>query len=237
MRISKFIAGFVAVSVLALSALTSCGASASTPAQNAEDTAPSYDEPLSPESARAYVKAYLDATCLGEYDRNVPLAGTAEGEGSSFKEDSINAAMDSLSDEQGLNDEVREEFRQALSAAFSSCKYTVGEASEAEDGGYDVKVTIEPLKLLSGANARMEEDLAAMSLEQEITEESENELNNRIFSAMAETIRENAKNPTYDQAQEVTVHYGLLNPENGVYGLSEEDAALLGSYLFSTEMD
>ena len=66
---------------------------------------------------------------------------------------------------------------------------------------------------------------------------SEQELNSRIYSLMAKLIRENLQAPAYEEAREVVVHYGLLDKEKNLYGISEEDGSKLGEVLFSASLE
>ena len=49
--------------------------------------------------------------------------------------------------------------------AFAKSKYTVGDAVPTEDGGYDVTVTIEPLKLYAGAQTKLAERITRDDIE------------------------------------------------------------------------
>jgi hypothetical protein len=54
---------------------------------------------------------------------------------------------------------------------------------------------------------------------------------------MAKLIRENLQEPAYEEAKEVVVHYGLLDKEQNLYGISEDDGSRLGEVLFSTSLE
>ena len=41
----------------------------------------------------------------------------------------------------------------------------------------------------------------------------------------------------YEEAKEVVVHYGLLDKEQNLYGISEDDGSRLGEVLFSTSLE
>ena len=66
---------------------------------------------------------------------------------------------------------------------------------------------------------------------------SEQEVNSRVYSLMAKLIRENLQEPAYEEAKEVVVHYGLLDKEQNLYGISEDDGSKLGEVLFSTSLE
>lgn len=190
------------------------------------------------EDAKNYTKAVLDLMCTGDYDHNVKLADVEEGKELEMRDAMIDDALQSIAGEAGLTDDVTAEFKDVLVEAFAKCKYTIGEAVQTGDGEYDVTVAIEPLKLFSGVQDKLEaqsetlfddvEDPASLSQE---------EFNSRIYSLMAKLIKENLQEPTYEEAKEVVVHYGLLDKEAGLYGISEDDGSKLGEVLFSTSLE
>lgn len=231
-RLTAFLA---AVMILAMSMLTSCGGSAPEAAETAGTQTDDVSSLLTKENARNFVKAVLDITCTGDYDHNVPMTDIEEGTEAQAKEAAISAYMDAALGEKGLSEETQQKFHDALSAAFSSCKYTVGEATATEDGGFDVAVTVEPLKMLKGCEDKIEETLLAANEEGDISTRSEEEVNDAIYAAMAEVIQSNAENPSYDEPVEFTVHYGINDTENNNVGLSDEDSEKLGLYLFSDD--
>ena len=120
-----------------------------------------------------------------------------------------------------------------MRVAFSKAKYTVGEAVPTEDGGYDVTVTIEPLKMYAGATDKLQEKITA----DEIAGLSEEEANNLIYSKVIEIVRENLEEPEYGEPQDIIVHYGIIDEQNNLWGVSEEEGEKLGALLFSADME
>lgn len=186
--------------------------------------------------AQSYVKAVLDMMCLGDYDHSVKLAGIEEGKESEYRDAMIDDAMSGIDED--IRDETRQEFKEALIDAFSKTRYTVGKAEKTEDGGYDVTVTIEPLKLFSGVSEQTEEEMRELFPETEddsaLTEE---ELNNRFYSLMVKQMKEGLKDPVYDQPQEVVVHCAPSDGSDELFSISDEDAAAMGDLLLSTDID
>lgn len=186
--------------------------------------------------AQNYVKAVLDMMCLGEYDHSVKLADIEEGKESDARDAMIDDALGGI--EGNISDEIRQEFKQALIEAFSKTRYTVGKAEKTEDGGYDVTVTIEPLKLFAGLSEQMEEEERELFPETEddsaLTEE---ELNNRFYGLMVKQMKEGLKNPVYGQPQEVVVHCAPSGDSDELFSISDEDAAAMGDLLLSTDID
>ena len=251
----------VAVAMLSVSVLTGCGGSSSGNKKEAEETAavqeeqaeapdaaPAETEPAKEETAaaetpktdaptaedaKAYVKAVLDIMCTGDYDHSVELADIPAGEEAQLRDSTIQSAVAAIASDAGLSEEVQADFTEVMREAFSKAKYTVGDAVPTEDGGYDVTVTIEPLRLYAGATTKLQEKVTA----DDIAGLSEEEANNLIYTKIAEIIRENLEEPEYDEPQDIVVHYGIIDEQNNLWGVSEEEGEKLGEILFSADME
>lgn len=191
-----------------------------------------------PEDAQQYVQAVLDLMCKGDYDHSVKLADVEEGKETETRDALIVEFLNQLGDEQGLTEDVKTKFKDFMIDALGKAKYTVGDATETEDGGYDVAVSIEPLKAFAGISgddfqARLTE--RAMADADKIMAMSEEEMNNYAFSLAIDFLTEGIADPQYAAAEEVTVHYGILDEENNVYGCSEAEGQKVGEKLFSLE--
>ena len=141
-----------------------------------------------------------------------------------------------IGDKENLSDEVVSSFRDLMLAALEKTKYSVGEAVETEDGGYDVTVTIEPLQIFKGINKELEavlEDKVAAESDK-ILAMSEEEQTNYVMEIVLELLSKKVAKPKYDPAEEVVVHYGIIGDKAGVYGCTEAEGEKLGSKLFST---
>lgn len=189
-----------------------------------------------PEDAQAYVKAVLDLMCTGDYDHEVNLADIEEGKETETRDAVVNQMIAEIGSQQNLNDEVKSSFRELMLAALGKAKYTVGEAVETEDGGYDVTVSLEPLQLFTGVS----EELDAV-LEERVAEEadkilamSEDEQTNYVMEILIELLNKKIEDPQYDPAEEVVVHYGPMDGQENVYGCTEAEGEKLGAKLFST---
>lgn len=189
-----------------------------------------------PEDAQNYVQAVLDLLCTGDYDHSVVLYDIEEGKEGELREEVIEEAVKALGD-LGLNEENEQLFKEYISDAFKKAKYTIGDAVATDDeGGYDVTVSIEPLKLFEGLDdaeveAQLEEKLMANI--DKLLAMSESEQNNYAIKLTIELMKEKLENPSYGEPVEVTVHYGLLDEEENAYGCSEEEGQKLGEQLFS----
>ena len=190
-----------------------------------------------PEDAQAYVKAVMDVMCLGDYDHSVNLADIEEGTEGQVREQIIEAGLASFGAEQGVSDEVRADFKETMLNAFTLAKYTVGDAVATDDGGYDVTVTIEPLRMYEGFNDNFESVLTE-KVEANIDavrNMSEEEQFNFVMGVIIEMLNENLKDPKYDDPVDVTVHYGLIDEEQNLYGCSSDEGTKLGEKLFSLD--
>ena len=189
-----------------------------------------------PEEAQAYVKAVLDLMCTGDYDHEVNLADIEEGKESETRDAVVDQMIAEIGSQQNLNDEVKSSFRELMLAAVGKAKYTVGEAVETEDGGYDVTVTLEPLQLFTGISeeldAVLEERVAAEA--DKILAMSEDEQTNYVMEILIELLNKKIEDPQYDDAEDVVVHYGPMEGQENVYGCTEAEGEKLGSKLFST---
>ena len=248
----------VAVAMLSVSVLTGCGGSSSgdtkkeaeqaaavqeeqaeAPAETEaakEETAaaetPKTGAPTA-EDARAYVQAVLDIMCTGDYDHSVELSDIPEGEEAQLRDSTIESAVEAIASDAGLSEEVKADFTDVMRVAFSKAKYTVGEAVPTEDGGYDVTVTIEPLEMYAGAADKLPERVS----QDELAGLSEEESNNLIYSKVIEIVRENLEEPEYGEPQDIIVHYGIIDEQNNLWGVSEEEGEKLGALLFSADME
>ena len=189
-----------------------------------------------PEDAQAYVKAVLDLMCTGDYDHEVNLADIEEGKESETRDAVVDQMIAEIGSQQNLNDEVKSSFRDLMLAALGKAKYTVGEAVETEDGGYDVTVTLEPLQLFTGISeeldAVLEERVAAEA--DKILAMSEDEQTNYVMEILIELLNKKIEDPQYDDAEDVVVHYGPMDGQENVYGCTEAEGEKLGAKLFST---
>ena len=188
-----------------------------------------------PEEAQSYVKAVIDLMCTGDYDHSVVLADIEEGKETEIRDALIDEMMSAFGAESNLTDEVVASFKDFMVSALAKTKYAVGDAVETEDGGYDVTVTIEPLQIFTG----IDEELNAV-LERKVAEEpdrilamSQDEQTNYVMEILIELLNNKLKDPQYDPPEEVVVHYGILEGQEGAYGCEESEGEKLGSKLFS----
>lgn len=188
-----------------------------------------------PEDAQAYVKAVLDLICTGDYDHAVELVDVEEGKETEIRDGIIDQMMTSIGSQSNLSDDVAKGFTDFMIDALGKASYTVGDAVATDDGGYDVTVSIRPLQIFTG----IEEELTAV-LEERVAEEpdkimamSEDEQTNYVMEILIELLNRKLADPQYDPEEEVVVHYGPMEGQEGVYGCTEAEGKKLGEKLFS----
>ena len=134
----------VAVAMLSVTVFTGCGGSGSGGKKDAAEPA-------------AVQEAQAEAEAPADYDHSVNLSDIPEGEEANLRDSTIESAVAAIASDSGLSEDVQADFAEVMREAFAKSKYTVGDAVPTEDGGYDVTVTIEPLKLYAGAQTKLAE--------------------------------------------------------------------------------
>ena len=187
------------------------------------------------EDAMDYVQAVLDGICTGDYDHSVKFVDMEESDLTNMREEVLDAFMDGLmgSGELTLSEETAKSFRDVMDKALTKCKYQVVDAVEKENG-YDVTVSIEPLKVMDSENLQHELTNYLLTVPN-ILSMSEDEIMEVAMKYIAEQIDAGLDSPAYDDAVQVTVSYTEL--EKGQYGVSKEDGERLGEKMFSVNAD
>ena len=189
--------------------------------------------------AQSYVKAILDIMCTGKYDGSVKFEDIGADGGSALRYEMLNEMIDSLSGIEGMNDEVKSMFRDFLTDALAKCKYSVGEAIRTDDNGtpgYDVTVTIEPLKVFEGASEAVNAEVAEMQKNtSDLGSKSQEDLLTLIFKSVFRVLNKNLQDPHYAEPEEVVIDYGLIDKDKNLYGIDEDAGKKLSDKLFSME--
>ena len=191
------------------------------------------------DDAKAYVQATMDLMCTGDYDHSVKLADVEEGNETAIRDEMIDEVITELTGSMGLDEDAANAFKDVMLKALSLAKYEVTDAvaTEGEEGGFDVTVSVEPLKMFDGATAAFQEqmpDITGHSMA-ELQAMSETELNNVLYKALFGFISDRLDSPTYADPVEVVVHYGILDEEQNMYGCSEAEGEKLGEKLITLE--
>ena len=190
------------------------------------------------EDAKKYVDSVVKLLCTGEYDKSIKFSDIEEGKETEARDAIIEEMLNQAASEYELSDEIKDQFREFIINALAKCKYTVTDAVKTDDNGkvgYDVTVSVEPLKIFNGAEETMSNVMADLLSDTSVLSMSEEEVTNLVFSKIFDVLNGNLENPEYGPAEDVIVHYGLMDEENNLYGVSEEDGQKLGEKLFSAE--
>lgn len=220
-RLFKTIAALFAVTLLLGMLLTGCG----------EQTSVSIKE-----DAESYVKAVLDLICIGEYDHSVTFADVESVKERASRDAMISEIINYVSEDNNLTEEQRAELGGIIARAFTTCRSSIKDVKETDDGGCDVTVSIEPLKLFTGVSDVLDQKVEELSknTESAITM-TEEEQTAALTSVLFAQLNQNLDNPQYAPAEEVVVHYGLLEGTEDRYGIDENAGKALGEKLFSSE--
>ena len=187
------------------------------------------------EDAEAYVKAMLDYICTGDYDHSVNMPDFEKEVDGDAREALVKDKMAELAKDANLSDEVVSAFSDLMLEALSKTKYSIVGSTPADDG-YDVTVSIEPLKLFAVLGEDYEDKLQEMVTEDldKVMLMSEEEQTNYIMGVLIDLLKEGLKDPQYAKPIEVQVHYGIVDDE-GHYGCTDNADKLFGTKLFSDE--
>ena len=220
-RLFKTIAALFAATLLLGMLLTGCG----------EQTSVSIKE-----DAESYVKAVLDLICTGEYDHSVTFADVESVKERASRDAMISEIINYVSEDNDLTEEQRAELGGIIARAFTTCRSSIKDVKETDDGGCDVTVSIEPLKLFTGVSDVLDQKVEELSknTESAITM-TEEEQTAALTSVLFAQLNQNLDNPQYAPAEEVVVHYGLLEGTEDRYGIDENAGKALGEKLFSSE--
>ena len=181
------------------------------------------------EDAEKYVKAVLDVMCTGDYDQSENLADADELK--TTVENTVDEALDALLMQMNLSDDVVSDFREVLLSMFSKARYTVGKATQAEDG-FDVPVTLEPIVFGEEVEAAVNEGVAELMNDPNVVNMTEEDITNSLMRYAVKALRADVEDPHYGESTEVVVRYKEL--QDGVWGVDEADGAKLGEAMFRT---
>ena len=186
--------------------------------------------------AENYVKAVLDLMCTGTYDHSVTFGDVASGREQESRDEMIAGIVSSIAKDNDLNEEQRARLEDCLTRAFSACRYTIKDVRESEDGGCDVTVSIEPLKVFEGISDALNSKVRELTGDGEaMIAMSPEEQTAALAEVLLSQLDQNLENPQYGPAEEVIVHYGLLQGSEDRYGIDENAGKTLGEKLFSSE--
>lgn len=220
-RIYRTVSALLTAALLMTMLLTGCGETSSSSIKN---------------DAENYVKAVLDLMCTGTYDHSVTFGDVASGKEQDSRDEMIAGIVSSIAKDNDLNEEQRARLEDCLTRAFSACRYTIKDVRESEDGGCDVTVSIEPLKVFEGISDSLNSKVAELTGDGEaMIAMTPEEQTAALAEVLLSQLDQNLENPQYGPAEEVIVHYGLLEGSEDRYGIDENAGKTLGEKLFSSE--
>ena len=220
-RIYRTASALLTAALLMTMLLTGCGETSSSSIKN---------------DAENYVKAVLDLMCTGTYDHSVTFGDVASGREQDSRDEMIAGIVSSIAKDNDLNEEQRARLEDCLTRAFSACRYTIKDVRESEDGGCDVTVSIEPLKVFEGISDSLNSKVAELTGDGEaMIAMTPEEQTAALAEVLLSQLDQNLENPQYGPAEEVIVHYGLLQGSEDRYGIDENAGKTLGEKLFSSE--
>lgn len=220
-RIYRTVSALLTAALLMTMLLTGCGETSSSSIKG---------------DAENYVKAVLDLMCTGTYDHSVTFGDVASGREQESRDEMIAGIVSSIAKDNDLNEEQRARLEDCLTRAFSACRYTIKDVRESEDGGCDVTVSIEPLKVFEGISDALNSKVAELTGDGEaMIAMTPEEQTAALAEVLLSQLDQNLENPQYGPAEEVIVHYGLLQGSEDRYGIDENAGKTLGEKLFSSE--
>ena len=190
---------------------------------------------MSEEEAAEYVKASLDAAYKGEFDAFVEITdSTLEGAQTMYEENMIHTLETAGFSDMDISDELTKKYRELFFDISKAVNYTVGDAKESEDDGYDVTVNIYPLMIFENITEEKVTDAVVERIDNMKKYPGEEKIVEITFEEMYTILSEEIKEPEYAEdmiTQTVRVHKN----EKGMYYISEEDMMNLDSALFHLE--
>ena len=220
-RIYRTVSALLTAAMLMTMLLTGCGETSSSSIKD---------------DAENYVKAVLDLMCTGTYDHSVTFGDVASGREQESRDEMIAGIVSSIAKDNDLNEEQRARLEDCLTRAFSACRYTIKDVRESEDGGCDVTVSIEPLKVFEGISDALNSKVGELTGDDEaMIAMTAEEQTAALAEVLLSQLDQNLENPQYGPAEEVVVHYGLLEGSEDRYGIDENAGKALGEKLFSSE--
>lgn len=183
----------------------------------------------SAEEAQTYVQTLMASLCGVLPDDAEENISAAEAE--QLRTQLIDQVIEGFRGQGAALDEDTEALiRTTLTDALAACRFSVGEAVSVR-GGYDVPLTVSPLRLFQVDMAAVEEEaVAQLSQDPDILTMSQSQVSNRVFRIMLSMIADNLSDPQY--ADDVTLTVRFAKQDDGAYGISQDSGAAIGQALF-----
>lgn len=184
---------------------------------------------MSEDEAKEYAQAVLDASYKGEFDSYMELTDSTEEEAREMYEGNMDATMAAVGfEEMGVSQELQADYRQLFLDMAKLAKYSLGEATEIEDG-FEIQVTVEPFIGLNGLETELTDSLMAQLSESgEIPDDEE--LGQMTMETMYDLMQDRLEAPEYGEAETMTIR--VTADSDNVYSIPEEDTTALDNALF-----
>lgn len=198
------------VLVLSMSVLSGCGG-------------------MKPEDAKAYVQAVMDASYKGEFKAYMEQTKSTEEEAKKMYDGNIDETMKVAGfGDLGLSEELTANYKQLFADMAKQANYTVGEATETDDG-FQVEVKVQAYTALENLEQEFTDVLNA-EVDNIVASMSEQELNEFAFQKMYELMSDKLANPTYGEEKVVVVH--VVVDSDNVWSIPDADMTAVDQALF-----
>lgn len=188
----------------------------------------------------AYTQGSLDAAFHGVYDEDYINSLDDGSTKESLEADSqeiIDEMVEDTMSELGISDSSNElsgTLGEMFKNVFNATKYEVGEATEGEEGAYDVEITIYPL--LDYARICNDEDdvLTDAVLDKISLSMSDEELYTVLINELCAQVNTALENPTYGDPQTFSLH--LFVNDDGYYDVDEDSMEEFAGILLGMDL-
>lgn len=179
-----------------------------------------------PFDASGYVEASLKLLTTGE---DSSLSEYSKDAAVFTKEDyetEITEVVQSVAGEMDLSEENQTKAEDLIQSIMSNTSFTVGEATENEDGSFDVPLTVKPLQL------NIANDVTEWIAGLDYTKVSDMDT---LYGEIFEIMQKSADKKEYGAEKTYTVH--VAKNDNGLYDADEDEMSEIGTSLFTTDLD
>jgi len=183
--------------------------------------------------ASGYVTAYLKATTTGE---TTDLEGYSKEAVTKVNNDyttQIQDALENITSDQDLSEEVQKEYTSLIKSMLGAISYKVGKATETTEGsasGYEVPVTVKPLKL-NITDKLTEWAETAMGDASNI--ENWDTFYEKLYKEAAALLKDAVAAGQY--GEETTIKLTATQNKDGLYTIDQEGLNKMAENLFITD--
>ncbi len=174
--------------------------------------------------AKDYTQMALDIISTGKSDIAIESAQASQEDFEAVRDEMVkNSGLLNLT----ADAQITSGFKTVLRNAYKKIDYEVGDARGVENG-FEVTVTIRPLRLFEDIDADLNEKMSSSM--DEIQKLSEDKVMDYTLTKELEILRERVDNPKYGEPQEIVVF--ITENENNRYAITSASMTLIGNSLF-----